>query len=453
MNLLKMAQKLYRSQQPISFHACLGLLCLAPSLLLANSTVDVRDAKTSKIKPRAQKQIVAVAGGLDQVRPSYIYRTKQTDTPESIAFEFLDEAHSPDKLRQFFARNRIDKKAIRKPVAQNTPFNIPVKWMYLKPSRANVLSVSGVVTVTQQTAQNINANNAAKLSVIIGTPLTEGSRIQTAANSFVSIALPDGSILLLEPNSDITLDTLKQYASSDIFKINIVLNKGRVESEVKPLTSSESTYTIKSKRLVTGVRGTRFAVADSGDGTGKGLLEVLEGSVALASPTQGSLNTIKGFGRTVELLEPSASIVLLPQPIWHCDQSARFSIDTTLSLTAPDQTAHVKVDIFSGKHNGLRHLNSLSPVKQYITSYASNKLALDLPTGDYTAVARAVDVNGLQGYGSIQTITTKPAVAMIVEKQLVWRHDTETVGWVWRDIAKPADTLSSQSVQTLCSIN
>jgi ferric-dicitrate binding protein FerR (iron transport regulator) len=457
MNLLKIAPQLYKSQQQTSFYACLGVLCLAPSLLLLSSMAEARDAKASKLKPSTQAQSAMATDALDQARPSYIYRAKNTDTPESIAFEFLDQAHSLEKKQQFYAHNRIDKKAARKPVAQNTPFNIPVTWMYLKPSRASVLAVSGSVTVTLQAVQNVDASNTAKVSVIPNAPpkttLAEGSRIQTAANSFASIALPDGSILSVEPNSDITLETLKQYASSDIFKINIVLNKGRVESEVKALTSSESTYTIKSKRLVTGVRGTRFAVSDSADGTGNGLLEVLEGAVAVGSPTQGALNTPKGFGRVVEVAEPSELIGLFSKPIWNCNRAADFSLGTHVSLAAPEKTVQLKLDIYSGKHGDITQLKTLNPLKQYIAQHASLNLDLDLPMGDYTAVARAIDVYGLQGYSAMQTITVKPPAPMALDERPDWTRNLETLSWVWKEHVASIATIPANPVQTQCSMN
>jgi hypothetical protein len=455
MNLLKIAPQLYRSQT--SFHALLGVLCLAHSLLLISSMVEARDTKASKLKPSTQAQSDLAADALDKARPSYIYRAKQADTPESIAFKFLDQAHSIEKKQQFYAQNRIDRKAARKPVAQNTPFNIPVTWMYLKPSRASVLAVSGSVTVTLQAVQNVDASNTAKVSVIPNvtskTTLAEGSRIQTAANSFASIALPDGSILSVEPNSDVTLDTLKQYASSDIFKINIVLNKGRVESEVKPLTSSESTYTIKSKRLVTGVRGTRFAVSDSADGAGNGLLEVLEGAVAVGSPTLVALNTPKGFGRVVEVAEPSAPIDLLSKPIWNCNRAADFSLGTDVSMATPDRTVQIKVDIYSGKYGDPSQLKVLNPIKQYIAPYTSHQLDLALPLGDFTAVARAIDAYGLQGYSAMQAITVKPAAAIVLDQRPDWTRNLETLSWVWVERASTVATMPANPVQTQCSMD
>jgi hypothetical protein len=456
MNLLKIAPQLYRSQT--SFYALLGVLCLAPSLLLISSMVEARDTKASKLKPSTQAQSDLAADALDKARPSYIYRAKQADTPESIAFEFLDQAHALEKKQQFYAHNRIDKKAARKPVAQNTPFNIPVTWMYLKPSRASVLAVTGSVTLTLQATQNNDSknndsSNTAKSIVTPKTMLAEGSRIQTAANSFASIALPDGSILSVEPNSDITLDTLKQYASSDIFKINIVLNKGRVESEVKPLTSSESTYTIKSKRLVTGVRGTRFAVSDSADGTGNGLLEVLEGAVAVGSPTLRVLNTPKGFGRVVEIAEPSAPIDLLSKPIWNCNRAADFSLGTDVSIATPDKTVQIKVDIYSGKYGDPSQLKVLNPIKQYIAPYTSHQLDLALPLGDFTAVARAIDAYGLQGYSAMQAITVKPAAAIVLDQRPDWTRNLETLSWVWVERASTVATMPANPVQTQCSMD
>ncbi len=453
MNLLKIAPLRHKPlhKMPVrlcapykaGFHACGALLCLLPSVLLVlTSTADARESKSARIKPSTSAN---AQDALDKARPSYIYRAKRTDTPESIAFEFLDAAHSSAMKQRFYAHNNISQKTTRTVVAESTPFNIPVSWMYLKPSRASVLAVSGAVTMALPATQS---------TVVPKTALAEGARIQTGDNGFASIALPDGTVLSVEPNSDITLETLKQYASSDIFKINIVLNKGRIESDVKPLTSSESTYTIKSKRLTTGVRGTRFAVSDTADGTGNGLLEVLEGAVAVGSPSHGALNTPKGFGRVVEIAEPSELIDLFAQPTWRCDRDGAFSLGTDVSIATPDKTVQLKLDVYSGKHSDVKALTALAPLKQFSVKHTSSMLDLALPSGEYTVRARAIDAYGLQGNSASQAIavTRTPiqghaALPTAEDGRADWVRNHTTHSWVWTEY--PAQLLKSDQIMTL----
>jgi hypothetical protein len=477
MNLLKIAPQLHKPQHSRNYCVNFGAWGLALGMVLISTVVEARDSKSSKIKSSKLMASIVAGDALDKARPSYIYRAKQTDTPESIAFEFLDEAHSLDKKQQFYAHNSIDKKATRKPLAQNTPFNIPVAWMYLKPTRASVLAVSGDVTVTVQAAQNSSSSGPVKVAITSKTILDEGSRIQTTGNSFASIALPDGSILSIEPNSDIILDTLKQYASSDIFKINIVLNNGRVESEVKPLSSPESSYQIKSKRLSTGVRGTRFAVSDRTDGAGYALLEVLSGEVGASSALHGMLATPSGFGRVAQANEPSGLIDLFSKPTWVCGRNAGFSVGADVSIAASNKTqqAQLKLDVYAGRYADLKVLQALVPIKQQTVPFASNAIDLALPAGDYTLVALAINVYGLQGYRSLQTVSVinvpvpvpKQDASMTEKPHTNWVRNHQTESWVWSDQktqdkaqdkaqdskSKSTAQLITTAAQTRCSVN
>ncbi len=319
-----------------------------------------------------------------QLESTYVYRAKAGDTPESIAFEFLAQASKKQVRDIFYARNGIISKSSNKPVELNRPFNMLVSWMYLKPVAATVVSSTGLAKRSDPGAENNFINITGQ-----GQSITEGSLIRTQDNSFVVLRLPDNSTLSVSPNSELNLETMKRYASSDIFKIQIVLNKGRVESDVIPLTNVASDYSVRSKRLLTGVRGTKFSVSD--DPLANATAEVLQGAVQISDKTDKSLRLPKGFGSFVVQEKAADPIALLAAPIWNCTPGESI-IQRQLPLTFTTLPNSYRVDVFS-KSAGKQILE--------LTALA---LPQELLEGDYRFSVRGADLNGIQGYSSEQNI-------------------------------------------------
>jgi hypothetical protein len=346
-------------------------------------------------------------------RASYVYRAKAGDTPESIAFEFLTQASQKNVRERFYSHNHVTINAVNKPTVMNQPFNLPVAWMYLKPVFATVVSVTGNAQISRANSPlefiRLNATEQA---------LDEGSTIQTGENSFVIVRLPDNSILSITQRSDVTLEVLKRYASSDIFKIKVMLNKGRVESEVMPLTNQASDYSVRSRRLTTGVRGTKFNVSDSLESNAT--TEVLEGAVKLTDKSDKSQSVPKGFGSFVAQEKAADVVALLPAPMWQC-KSDELIKTGTLPLVFNQTPNSYRVDVFSA--NTGKQLVALTTLG----------LPVNLPDGVYRFDVRGGDINGIQGYSSEQLISvsevTQPGI-----KQWIFNDVTKT--WVIQESAE-----------------
>ncbi len=340
-----------------------------------------------------------------QGNAGYIYRAKTGDTPESIAFEFLAEASQKNVREKFYLLNRVSPSSVSKQTTINQPFNIPIDWMYLKPVLATVVSMSGSVQVSR-------ANAVHEFTSLTGSEqlLDEGSTIQTGSNSFVVVRLPDSSILSITPRSEVSLEMLRRYASSDIFKIKMLLNKGRVESDVKPLTHQASDYSVRSRRLTTGVRGTQFNVSDNLGSNATA--EVLEGAVKLTDKSDKSQSVPKGFGSFIAQDKAADVVALLPAPVWQCKVNELLLSDV-LPLTFSQKPNSYRVDIFSPKSGTqLTALNSLT-------------LPDNLPDGKYRFGVRGGDINGIQGYSSEQLISVREVIVP-GSKQWVFNENTQT---------------------------
>jgi ferric-dicitrate binding protein FerR (iron transport regulator) len=348
---------------------------------------------------------------------SYIHRASAGDTAESIAFELLAKAADKSAREQFYAHNQVQTKNARKPVAANQPFNLPVAWMYQKPVLATVLRASGQAQMSHANTQNVFVNLGAADKAI-----GEGTTIKTGDHSFVSLRFPDNSVLAVAPNSEVLLESLRQYAGSDIFKIKVMLNQGRVESEVKPLAHQASDYSVRSRRLTTGVRGTQFSVSD--DPNSNALAEVLQGSVALSDKTDKSLLVPRGFGSFVEQERASPLIPLIHAPTWHCDSEGA-SVNKALPVTFSQKPALYRLDIVSNTADQQQRLQD------------STRLPDNLPEGDYQINVRGVDTNGLQGYGASSAVRVR---AVTTPSFLQWVSRDNNQVWVLQETAASTST-------------
>lgn len=111
--------------------------------------------------------------------------------------------------------------------------------------------------------------------------LSEGQIIETGADGFVSMVLPDGSRLLLSANSRLKIGQFRYVPDVDKVLVDFVLEKGYVESSVTPQPEN-TRFRVSTPVAVTGVRGTRFGVAVSSDGKHQ-VNDVIEGKVAVSA--------------------------------------------------------------------------------------------------------------------------------------------------------------------------
>ncbi len=370
------------------------------SLLLMSLMLLLAAVQPVSAQPAAQSKP-------SQGNPSYIHRAQAGETAESIAFEFLAQAADKQARETFYAHNQIALKDVRKPLRLNQPLNLPVAWMYLKPAVAAVVRATGQAQMSHANTQHqwVAVGAADKL-------IEEGTLIKTAVNSFVSLRFPDNSVLSLAPQSEARIETLRRYAGSDIYKIKVLLNQGRVESEVKPLNHQAADYSVRSRRLTTGVRGTQFNVNE--DQAGNASAEVLEGGVALADASNKSQLVPGGFGSFVAHTRASELIALLGAPRWQCDAQG-LPVSEPLPLVFSQAPAAVRLDIF------------ISPDNKQQLLQASPVLPQTLPLGDYRISARGVDVNGLQGYGASSTVSVRQ---ITIPSAVRWVNQDDNQSWV-----------------------
>jgi hypothetical protein len=245
--------------------------------------------------------------------------------------------------------------------------------------------------------------------------IEEGTTIKTATGGFVNLRFPDNSVLSVTPNSEVLIESLKRYAGSDIFKIQVLLVKGRVESDVKPFTSQASDYSVRSRRLTTAVRGTFFNVNDDPDGNAS--LEVFDGAVSLKDRTDKTLTVPVAFGSYVKTQSASDLIPLIPAPKWQCDPEGTL-LTKKLPLVFSKTPSTYRLDLFSAPSANLQ-ISTDNPV-----------LPSDLPVGDYRVSVRGIDEHGLQGFGGGTTVSVRERVS---PSFIRWVVNESTRHWIQQE--------------------
>jgi len=89
--------------------------------------------------------------------------------------------------------------------------------------------------------------------------IEEGTQVRTNETGTAQVVFADESILIIEPNTTITIQ--QHYVSSDETQIRIFQEVGRTWSQVKKLINPKSSYEIETHTTVATVRGTAFGVS------------------------------------------------------------------------------------------------------------------------------------------------------------------------------------------------
>lgn len=259
---------------------------------------------------------------------------------------------------------------------------IPIAWLKRLPATAQVLNVQGRAQATiAATNQTIPVNP--------GLFLQSGDIVRTSPDSNVTLEFGDGSRLLLQADSQLSMDALSAYGQTRIVDTRLRLQHGRVESQVTPRPASGPRYEIWTPAAASAVRGTRYRLGmDLATATARA--EVLEGAVALQG-RQKTRTVPKGFGALAETGKPP----LPPMPLLAPPNVADL----------PPVVTRVPIQLgFSALKGAVAYRAQIAPTDRFETllfdgvSPSPAVRGPDLPDGDYTLRVRAVDARGLEGH-------------------------------------------------------
>jgi len=260
---------------------------------------------------------------------------------------------------------------------------IPHSLLRQEPIQAVVQSFRGTVRAGRGDASQ---------PVRVGMVLREGDLIDTGANSFVTLLMPDESSVAIPSRSSVRIQRLRKTLLVDTVDRSFVIVKGRANAAVTPMTKPDSSFDLSTPVAVSAVRGTQFRMSYDPVAQ-RTTTEVIEGIVGF-SKESGKAATHKGegqlvqagFGTATDLTEPvalpPAPEILRPGRVQD-EEHLQFEIRPL----GPAVAYHVQIAQDAGFLNLLDELETSSP----------RAVLLPLPNGSYFVRATVIDERGLEG--------------------------------------------------------
>ncbi len=305
--------------------------------------------------------------------PEWRYTLRPGDTLIGVSLRYLARPADWPRVQRL---NRISDPYRLIP---GSTLRIPLAWLRHTPAPATVVAATGQVRVTLP--------NTAERALQAGDLLLAGTELSTATNSSATLRFADGSVLVIQPGSHLTLDTVSVYAGGGMADTRLRLQQGRVEVSANPRRTPGSRLQVITPSAVAAVRGTHFRVAADVAVTRE---ETLEGRVGLAAAGQHVV-VADGQGSLAEAGKPpSPPVALLTAP----DVSALPSRVDTLPM-------RFTLPALPGAMSWLGQIAPDAQFEQLLlekTSTAPQLSFADLPDGHYVLRVRAADVRGLQGH-------------------------------------------------------
>ncbi|HYD82204.1 MAG TPA: FecR domain-containing protein [Paucimonas sp.] len=350
-------------------------------------------------------------GSITVAAAGIIYHAQAGDTLMSVAQQFTGKAANWAALGKLNDIRKDDSIPI------GTGIVIPADLLLDEPTEAKVAALSGTIVT--------KGADGGRIALAVGARIIEGMEIETSANGFLTITLPDSSRVSIPSNSRVKLAKLRVTRYTKSPRTEVTLLRGRVESRVAPLEAIKGRFEVHTPRSVAGVRGTHFRVGWNGKTAAN---EVLDGSVAVGKDRQtetvrlaaarGSVAGAAGVGPAVDLL-PAPQVAApagtdYPAPAF------------TLVPVSGAAAYHVQVSTDRDAQNVIAE--SRSP---------QTTLKVDgIRDGDYFMHVSAIDQAGLEGLVRTQAFRlqirpesrARPAAS---GAPLVERSDSKTVTLRW----------------------
>jgi hypothetical protein len=308
------------------------------------------------------------------------YIVQPGDTIEGFAKKYLLSRRAIDDT---LALSHIP--ALRK-LAVGETLVIPVSALRWTPVNGRVKAFRGQIAVGGKPA-------------VAGSVIRDGAIVTTAADSFVALEFPDGSMATMPSNSAVRIVSLRRYILTGDVDRRFLIQRGQSEWQVTPATHRGDRFEVRTPVALAAVRGTRFRVTYDGD-TSRSGSGVVKGEVAFqtdATPQPTALPI--GFGAVTDRAGAVDKRVLLVAP----ELSGRYAIQkrATVGFTAAPVAGAVKYLFEVGRDAAL--LDSVSN-----TIAATPEATLPpLADGAYFLRVSAVDAVGLQGFSRTYGFTRR----------------------------------------------
>lgn len=303
--------------------------------------------------------------------PEWTYTMAANDTVQDIAKRFLASGIPSSRILQH--NDLVNSSQLE----TGDTVSIPLSWLQQQPDPARASSVSGQVMV-------LSGRDSSKRPLTVGTLVRVGDELISHSGS-ATIELADGSVVRLSPNSRLAFNRLTRYGKSGMVDTRLRLNKGELETQVRPFVEDGSRFEIETPSAVAAVRGTMFTLKTSPTGTD---LRVTDGRVAFGKRGKtrvipegysARISTASSGDMNIRRLPPAPELDPLPQQLTQLPQ--------TLSWQ-PNGAERYQVNVFEVDSG--RWLQS--------ATLENTRYNLDLlDNGHYEVQLAALDSRGMAG--------------------------------------------------------
>lgn len=319
--------------------------------------------------------VIGLLAAASSYSQEWIYAVRPGDNLWELSRRYLKQVSRWADLQE------LNKIADPQRIPPGTLIRVPIAWLKHQPVPARVVDVRGSVEVTA------NPHRPPQ-RLIPGAELHAGACIETDTNSSATIQFADQSLLLIQADSVLVLDTLSAFGQTGMVDTRARLRQGRGESQVVPSKGPASRYQITTPAAVTAVRGTSFRVATTArsDTT---RAEVIEGRVEVEGGGVRRL-VAAGFGVVAEVGKPPSKPrkLLLPPELGRLPSTVK-RLPVAFQWPPVAEARAYRAQIFADAT-----FQSLL-LEQHI---GRPRVKWDvLPDGDYVLRVRGIDDMGLEG--------------------------------------------------------
>ncbi len=364
---------------------------------------------------------------------------EMTDIGELIMLASNVQQNAQPTLSHEAARKQFEKVRISLNT-QKTAKNQKWQWAIL----SMVVALLFIVTITAGafifwTAQPVNAASLDNIQGVVAvktangdwvigdnhTRVKEGSTLRSYADSTAELKLPDGSVIALDPDTQISIDKLS-WKRNGTLEFLVSTMSGGITNTVVPLKGSISYYHVRTPGGLVSVHGTEFQVYALDNE--QSIVSVLHGNVVVENPsglvdlTTGQMTLTNITGSPQEPLYSfnyTGSIVSTQDGGLSLDGTTIVVTDETKAVNQPEVNATVHViGHFDTEGNQVADLIVPGNAKH------SNKVF----TGTVTAINESVWTVGSSQVTVLPDtkVNGKPEVDSVVR---IWFHINEDGTW------------------------
>ncbi|HQS96191.1 MAG: hypothetical protein B7X90_14410 [Novosphingobium sp. 17-62-19] len=316
---------------------------------------------------------------------------------------------------------RINRISDPRRIPVGTVLRIPVDLLRAEPLAARIVAVRGDVAV-QQAGQQTTPR--------VGSELAPGALIETGADGFVTMELPNGSRTSMPTRTRLRITRLHRITLTGSLDYDLAVDGGKVETTASPLgTDRNNRFRIRTPRALAAVRGTRFRV---GYGEDTSLAEVLEGTVAASSAAIGTETSLtEGIGAVVSPNGDLGTEHLLAAP--DLVQPGRVQTDPMVQLTIVPLSGARGYRLQIAEDAGFTKVLAEQQTDAITFAFAN------IPNGSLFVRASALAPSGLEGVP--QTFAMRRILAGVTASAQV---DADTMRFSWGGQGEGRRTYSFQ---------